>query len=630
MSIHTLFHLPKRHIEPSVPPDNFDVFRKKTMASIVDSRGRPFGEWSLADADSRTTCARFVLGVLRDRPNLRRRFPDATSVAGGYRAWLLARGARKFRLSPSAMSNIAGVFAQELGKPVREFYLHNPKLQAKYPLALLPVGQKRFVKWLFRRGHQQHTLSTEQILWFLHQTAEDIGAGVVETYLLNPDWQERFPLALVGSGQREFLRWLRHTLPKFAPFRRLKSLPSVLSGNEEAALLQRMPTGSNGSAPVLSFDEKQRLDSTVGVNLLSQFCFPSGLQRAALATKTALESADVLTSSRDMPAGVDSPHEPRGKWLGLEVYPTTIINVSPVTYFEACYRRSGLARRANIYRIAYWYWELDRIPHEWSQLASLIDEIWAPTPFVAQAMRAIMPVPVHDMPPGVLLSKAEPIAREALGIPSGHFVFLFAFDMCSDFTRKNPLAVIQAFRQAFSPDEPAALVIRSTRGYIHPVNLERLRVAGRQNKVLVIDRLASREETDGFIAMCDCFVSLHRAEGFSLGLAGAMLMGKPVIGTNYSGNLAFMNRENSLLVDFKLVEIAENGGVYKKGFCWAQPSEAHAAELMRSIFEKRHEYAGRAMRAKKGIAEQLSLEKAGQRMKWRLDEIRNRDTARTR
>ena len=591
------------------------------MASIIDFRGRPLGAWSLADADSKETCARFVLGVLRDRPKLRRRFPDATSLASGYRDWLLGRGARKFRLSPHAISNIGTVFAQELGKPVREFYLHNPKLQAKYPLALLPVGQKRFVKWLLRRHGQRHTLSTEQVLWFLHQTAEETGAGVIQAYLLNPDWQERFPLALVGSGQHEFLRYLRHSFPKFAPFRRLKSLSMVLSGDEEAALRQRISTGWNDSnAAFVTLDGKRRFDPAPGVNLLSTFCFSSGLQRAALTTKTALESADVLTSARDMPSGVDSPVEPRGNWLGLEVYPITIINISPVPFFEVCYRRSGLARRANVFRIAYWYWELDRIPHEWLQFAPLIDEIWAPTPFVAQAMRA-MTVPVYEMPPGVLLSKAEPIAREALGIPTDHFVFLFIFDMCSDFKRKNPLAVIRAFRLAFSPDEPVTLVIKLARGYIDPVNLERLHVAARQNNVLVIDRLMSPNETDGFIAMCDCFVSLHRAEGFSLGLAGAMLMGKPVIGTNYSGNLAFMNRENSLLVDCKLVEIAENGFVYKKGFRWAEPSEAHAAELMRSVFEKRHEHSVRAERAKKEIAEQFSVEKAGKRMERRLEEI---------
>jgi glycosyltransferase involved in cell wall biosynthesis len=629
MSIRTIFRRLKRRTEPSAQSDNFNVFHNKTMASIIDSRGRPLGEWSLADADSKETYARFVLGVLRDQPKLRRRFPDATSVAGGYSDWLRGRGARKLRLSSRAISNIVPVFARELGEPVRDFYRHSPQLQARYPLALLPVGQKRFVKWLLGQGRQRHSLSDEQILWFLHQTAEDIGAGVVETYLINPDWQEQFPLGLVGSGQHEFLRWLRHTYPKFAPFRRLKSLPKVLSADEEAALRRRISTESDDNSAFVTHNDKQRRDPALGVNLLSHFCFSSGLGRAALTTKAALELAGVPLSCRDVPPGVDSQLEPRGKWLGLEVHPITILNVSLVPHFEASYRRSGLARRANVYRIAYLYWELERMPDQWSpHVTQLIDELWAPTSFVAQAMRGTMSLPVYDMLPGVLLGKTVPIARETVGIPTGHFVFLFAFDMCSDFERKNPLALIRAFRRAFSRDEPGTLVINLYRGHIDPVNLERLRAAAQQNRVLVIDRLVSREEINGFIEMCDCFVSLHRSEGFGLGLAEAMLIGKPVIGTNYSGNLAFMNRENSLLVDFELVETAESGSVYKKGFHWAQPSEAHAAELMRSVFENRHEAVARAERAKKEIAEQFSVGTAGQRIKQRLAEIRNPDAAR--
>jgi glycosyltransferase involved in cell wall biosynthesis len=486
---------------------------------------------------------------------------------------------------------------------------------------LLPIGQKRFVKWLLGKGRPRHSLSDEQILWFLHQTAEDIGVGVAETYLINPDWQEQFPLGLVGSGQPELLRWLCHTYPKFAPFRHLKSLPRVLSADEEAALRRRISTELDDNSAFVTHNDKQRGDPALGVNLLSHFCFSSGLGRAALTAKAALESAGVPLSCRDVPTGVDSPLEPRGKWLGLEVHPITILNVSLVPHFEASYRRSGLARRANVYRIAYLYWELERMPYEWSPpVTQLIDELWVPTPFVAQAMRT-MSFPVYEVPPGVLLGETVPITRESLDIPTGHFVFLFAFDMCSDFERKNPLALIRAFRQAFSRDEPVTLVIKLCRGQIDPVNLGRLRAAAQQNSVLVIDRLVSNEETNGFIEMCDCFVSLHHAEGFGLGLAEAMLKGKPVIGTNYSGNLAFMNRENSLLVDCELVEIAENGSVYKKGFHWAEPSEAHAAELMRSVFENPHEAVARAERAKKEIADQFSVEKAGQRMKQRLTEI---------
>src|SRR5438046_8514107 len=117
----------------------------------------------------------------------------------------------------------------------------------------------------------------------------------METYLLNPDWQERFPLGLVGSGQREFLRWLHYSFPKFASFRRLKSLPRVLSGDEEAALRQRISIGQNSNAAFVTLDGKQRLDPALGVNLLSHFCFFSGLQReiGRASCRERVKSADV-------------------------------------------------------------------------------------------------------------------------------------------------------------------------------------------------------------------------------------------------------------------------------------------------------------------------------------------------
>ena len=616
MSILSSFRRLRRPPQAGTPSQNFDVFHPKTMASIIDSRGRPFGEWSAADADSAESCARFVLGLLRDSPKLRGHFPDATSPEGGYSEWLRVKGAREFQLSFSAIENIDAVFAQDLGEPVHESYLHNPELQDQYPLALLPVGQKRFVKWLLGKGGKRHSFSDEQILWFLHQSAERIAAGVVETYLLRPEWQDQFPFALANSGQRDFLRWLRNSFPKFALFQRLKSLPKVLSADEETALRGTLSRESNNHFG------NQRSAPALGVNLLAHFCYPSGLQRAALAAKAGLESAAVPISARDVPSGVKTELEPRNNWLGLEIYPFTIINVAPFPLFPVSYRRAGLARRDNVFRIACWYWELDQILPDWTSLAPLIDEIWAPTPFIAQAMRT-MPIPVHNMLPGILPAKTERIARETLGIPANHFVFLFLFDMCSDFERKNPLALIRAFRRAFSPDEPVTLLIKLARGSAHPPNLARLHAAAREHGVVIVDQVVSLEKANGFIEMCDCFVSLHRSEGFGLGLAEAMFMGKPVIGTNYSGNLAFMTPQNSFLVDYELVEIAGEHPVYKKGFRWANPSETHAAALMREVYEDRDAAIGRARQAQAEIAERLSVQAAGRRMTTRLREIRD-------
>ena len=391
-------------------------------------------------------------------------------------------------------------------------------------------------------------------------------------------------------------------------------------------------TEANDNSAFVSRNDKQRRDPALGVNLLSHFCFSSGLGRAALTTKTGARMG-WCTGCRVVTCPLASIVRSNRVGSGLGSKP--IQSRSSTSRCSLTLKRviaaAGSPEHANVYRIAYLYWELEGTPHEWSRhVTQLINELWVPTPFVAQAMRTNVPSRLRNAAWGFAGENRADRARDHWAFPPDHFVFLFVFDMCSDFERKNPLALIRAFRLAFSRDEPVTLVIKLCRGQVDPINLEQLRAVAQQNSVLVIDRLVSNEEANGFIEMCDCFVSLHRAEGFGLGLAEAMLKGKPVIGTNYSGNLAFMNRENSLLVDCELVEIAENGSVYKKGFHWAEPSEAHAAELMRSVFENPHEAIARAERAKKGIAEQFSVEKAGQRMKRRLEEIRNCDTARAR
>jgi glycosyltransferase involved in cell wall biosynthesis len=113
------------------------------------------------------------------------------------------------------------------------------------------------------------------------------------------------------------------------------------------------------------------------------------------------------------------------------------------------------------------------------------------------------------------------------------------------------------------------------------------------------DEAMSRDELLGLENAVDAFVSLHRAEGFGLGLAEAMFLGKPAIGTAYSGNLEFMNESNSCLVNFELVTLAEGDYLYADPrFRWAEPDVEHAAHHMRrlvddSAFRNRIAAAGR-------------------------------------
>ncbi len=85
------------------------------------------------------------------------------------------------------------------------------------------------------------------------------------------------------------------------------------------------------------------------------------------------------------------------------------------------------------------------------------------------------------------------------------------------------------------------------------------------------------------VAAADCMVSLHRSEGLGLHLAEAMWLGTPVIATRYSGNLDFMNDDNSLLIDFDLVNVEHGEGVYPSSAKWAAPDLDQAAAAMRRI-----------------------------------------------
>ncbi|MEY2564183.1 MAG: hypothetical protein QOH88_2376 [Verrucomicrobiota bacterium] len=571
-------------------------------------------EATAAEAEiSQAFAARFVLGILRRSRWLRWRFPDALSagVEGPFCKWLCGRGARKFRLSDRAVKKIRGAFRRQPGKRIYDIYLVDAALQRLCPLGLSPIGQRPFLDWMIKHGRVDQLLRDEEILWFLHESSEDLGKGLALSYLVNPEWQREFPRALTPGGWKDFIRPLEQQHSVFFRRHRLSAAPPPLLSPQHQRALE-MPNDSV---------KPDGIPSIQGVNILSHFCYPSGIQQAALWAKSALERCGLGTSCRDVPVPLKTEFLDRTDWLGLEIYPFTILNVAPTPYFAPAYERSGLHRRNGVYRIAYWAWELETIPDEWIEVAPLLDEIWAPTEFVAKAMRSRMPLPVFKMEPGVEVDRVEAVSKSALGISEDQFVFLFMFDMYSEIERKNPLAVIRAFRVAFAPDEKATLVIKVSRGHADPAGLQRLSAAAKEAGVVFIDEVVTREKAYGFIDMADCFVSLHRSEGFGLGLAEAMLLGKPTIATGYSGNLDFMNSGNSLLVDYKLVDILKSGPIYQRGSFWAEPSEAQAAEYMRQVFEDRAGAAALGARAQVELREKIALKATGERMLARLREI---------
>jgi glycosyltransferase involved in cell wall biosynthesis len=222
------------------------------------------------------------------------------------------------------------------------------------------------------------------------------------------------------------------------------------------------------------------------------------------------------------------------------------------------------------------------------------------------------------MLPGVELPPFSKKSKGAFGLPDDRFTFLFTFDMGSVMARKNPLGLIAAYKAAFRPDDRAHLAIKVSRGESDPKSFAALKRAAADAGVTLINKVLTRPDALALLAACDCYVSLHRSEGLGLGMAETMLMGKPVVATNYSGNTDFMTPNTAYLVDYRRVPIVDDLPPYPRGCLWADPSVSHAAELMRRVYERQEESAAVGARAKAALEDLLSMDAYGKRMIARL------------
>jgi hypothetical protein len=232
---------------------------------------------------------------------------------------------------------------------------------------------------------------------------------------------------------------------------------------------------------------------------------------------------------------------------------------------------------AGRYTIGFWAWEVAVFPADFLGAFGAVDEVWVGSRHVRDAVAPLATVPVVAIPQPVSLSAEAGRSDPPPALPSG-FRFLFAFDYLSVFERKNPLAAVDAFNRAFGAGSGASMVVKSLNHDHDPSAHERLRAAAaRHPDVHLIEHRLSRAERDGLMNAADCYVSLHRAEGFGYTLAEAMWLGKPVIATGYSGNLDFMSTDNSFLVDHHLVPIGPGNEPYPADGEWAEPDIEHAA-----------------------------------------------------
>ena len=230
--------------------------------------------------------------------------------------------------------------------------------------------------------------------------------------------------------------------------------------------------------------------------------------------------------------------------------------------------------------IGYWAWELPVAPPAWRDAVRYVHAVWAPSQFSADALRPLVPG-VRVVPHPVAARPPVPsnVGRKALGLPDDAVVTLVAFNLASSFERKNPLAAIAAHRRAFAERADRILLLRVGNPNSFPDDFARLRAAATAPNIRIDTRPLSDADNWAVMAACDIVLSLHRSEGFGLVPAEAMLLGLPVIATDWSGTQTFLSAECAALVPVQLIPAKDPRGVFvAPGAVWADPDVAVAAQ----------------------------------------------------
>jgi len=421
-----------------------------------------------------------------------------------------------------------------------------------------------------------------------------------------PDVRAAFP-DVPGLDNRRYYEWLRdhgrHTL----------HIPEQL-----------MPRPATAT---ISADQKFTIAPQPGVNLIGYLRAEAGTGEAARLMAAGLKASGEKYSSyvwSEAPSRQDHPWNCESNGTPPN-YDTNLLCVN-ADQLPRVIQQMGPDVFQHRYNIGLWFWEVDVFPETMHSAFDFLHELWVASDFVRDAMIKASPIPVFTIPLALNVEQRclPAPSRSALQLPEG-FLFLFSFDFYSVVERKNPVAVIEAFKRAFKPGEGPVLVIKSINGNRYLAEMERLHHArGDRSDIIIRDGYLSAGDRDSLMAACDCYVSLHRSEGFGLTMAEAMLLEKPTIATRYSGNLEFMTDANSFLCGYQPRRVGPGHDPYPPDACWAEPNVDDAAHLMRLVYENRDEARKRGRQARIDLCQNHDPRGTGAFIQQRLTQLRRK------
>lgn len=241
------------------------------------------------------------------------------------------------------------------------------------------------------------------------------------------------------------------------------------------------------------------------------------------------------------------------------------------------------SKNSGSYRIGFTMLEVDRLPPTWVEQSNAMDEVWTPSAWGADVMRASgVERPVHVVPLGVDTAVFKPLSTPRTNL-ADRTVFLSVFEWGE---RKGWDVLLRAYRAAFKPTDPVLLLLKidCRAPAANPVRAMAQLLPDPSPPVgLVYNQPLSTAQLVELYAGADCFVLPTHGEGWGMPVLESMACGVPAITTDWSGATAFLTGDNGYPLPITGLVPASGDHPYYRNARWAAPDEAALVDLLRHV-----------------------------------------------